>query len=271
MFFYYFGIHFFVYGFLGWCVEVIYASVIEKRFINRGFLNGPICPIYGVGVGLVTALLNRYQSNIFVLYLTSVIMVSVLEWLTGYILERVFHSKWWDYSQRPLNINGYVCLLFSLIWGVACVFIVKVFHPLLDKGIRHLPMTLGIVLLSVFGMAMLVDLYVTATEIFSVNRRLESMEKIASELHEISEIIGGNLFKGVVEAMEIQAGAKEKLARYEEKVDFKERFEKLKREYETLASKRTVIYKRLVYAFPKMRLKKYQNAWEELRKRWRIR
>ena len=72
-------------------------------------------------------------------YTGSAILVTAIEWLTGFILEKVFHNKWWDYSNMPLNLNGYVCLLFSLIWGVFCVFIVDVFHPLIDTLLSHIP------------------------------------------------------------------------------------------------------------------------------------
>ena len=121
---------FFLYGFLGWCAEVAFAAVRYKKFVNRGFLNGPICPIYGVGVMLVVELLDPYRDNLVLLYILSAVLVTVLEWVTGFLLEKIFHHKWWDYSNMPLNLNGYVCLLFSLIWGVACVVIVYFIHPL---------------------------------------------------------------------------------------------------------------------------------------------
>ena len=118
---------FFIYAFLGWCTEVAFAAFKEHRFVNRGFLNGPICPVYGFGVVAVIHFLTPLRSNLLLLYLGSAILVTAIEWLTGFILEKVFHNKWWDYSNMPLNLNGYVCLLFSLIWGVFCVFIVDVF------------------------------------------------------------------------------------------------------------------------------------------------
>ena len=111
---------FFVYGFLGWCTEVAFAAFKERRFVNRGFLNGPICPIYGVGVTMVIWCLDPVRENLLILYVASVILVTVLEGLTGYAMDKIFHNKWWDYSNMPMNIGGYVCVLFSLIWGVAC-------------------------------------------------------------------------------------------------------------------------------------------------------
>ena len=115
--FYYFVQFFFIYGFLGWCTEVAFAAWKERTFVNRGFLNGPICPIYGFGVCSVVYLLKPFESNFILLYISSVILVSALEWLTGFLLEKLFHHKWWDYSNEPFNIKGYICLRFSINLG----------------------------------------------------------------------------------------------------------------------------------------------------------
>lgn len=115
---YFLILYFFTYGFLGWCTEVAFASVKEGRFVNRGFLNGPICPIYGVGVSAVIFLLEPCQDWLPVLYIASVVLVTLIEGLTGYAMDKIFHHKWWDYSDQPLNIGGYVCLIFSLVWEI---------------------------------------------------------------------------------------------------------------------------------------------------------
>ena len=90
---------FFIYGFLGWCSEVAFAAFKQHSFVNRGFLNGPICPIYGIGVTVVVASLQPYVGNLILLYITSTILVTFLEWLTGFLLEKMFHHRWWDYSE----------------------------------------------------------------------------------------------------------------------------------------------------------------------------
>ena len=112
---YYSILYFFVYGFLGWCTEVIFAAFKQHRFVNRGFLNGPICPIYGVGVTLVIACLEAFQSNLLLLYISSVILVTVLEGVTGWAMDKLFHNKWWDYSKLPFNIGGR-CMRFHRIF-----------------------------------------------------------------------------------------------------------------------------------------------------------
>ena len=121
---------FIIYAFIGWCTEVSYAALDTGKFVNRGFLNGPYCPIYGCGVVIVVAILTPLKENLLILFAGSFLLTSVLEYITGYILEKVFHNKWWDYSDKPFNIKGYVCLKFSIYWGLACTFIMDIIHPI---------------------------------------------------------------------------------------------------------------------------------------------
>lgn len=251
---YYFALSFFVYGFLGWCTEVAYAAAKQGKFVNRGFLNGPICPVYGIGVGVVVQFLTPVENNLVLLYISSTILVTVIEGLTGFLLEKIFHNKWWDYSEQPLNIGGYVCVLFSLIWGVFCVLIVKVIHPLIDKVLTMIPFVLGIVVMVCLAAGLLADLYVTASGILKMNRRLEAMEKIAAELKELSDKVGENIYENVMEGMEFR----------EEK---KARMEELKAKYEEMAENRTKVGERLVKAFPKMQAGQHKEIFEELRER----
>ena len=207
---YFLALYFFVYGFLGWCTEVAFAGFKERHFVNRGFLNGPICPIYGAGVSLVILFLTPLQDHLLLLYIASVLLVTLLEGLTGWAMDKIFHNKWWDYSNMPFNIGGYVCLLFSLIWGVACVAIMEFIHPLIHKLLTFLPRPLGIGLIVIFTIILFADLYVTASEIFKFNRKLEAMEKIAQELHEISDQIGSDIYEKTVLAMKTASDIKEK-------------------------------------------------------------
>ena len=208
---YYLMLYFFVYGFLGWCTEVAYATTKQKKFVNRGFLNGPICPIYGVGVTVVVYFLTPYKENLLLLYIMSTVLVTVLEGITGYLMDKIFHHKWWDYTDQPLNIGGYVCLIFSLVWGVACVIIVRVIHPVIHKVLTFIPHTFGIVLLVIFEICILVDLYVTATGILKLNHQLEAMAKIAAELHEISDKLGENIHEGMMDTIEATEEGRRKL------------------------------------------------------------
>ena len=135
---------FVIYAFIGWCTEVAYAATEKGVFVNRGFLNGPYCPIYGCGVLIVVAVLTPLKHNLIILFLGSFLMTSLLEFFTGFILEKAFHNKWWDYSDKPFNIKGYVCLKFSILWGLACSFIMLVLHPIIYRFIKTIPHMLGV-------------------------------------------------------------------------------------------------------------------------------
>ena len=283
---YYLILYFFVYGFLGWCTEVAFAACKERKFVNRGFLNGPICPIYGIGVGIVVQFLTPYKENLVLLYIASVVMVTALEWVTGFILEKIFHNKWWDYSKMPLNLNGYVCLLFSLIWGVACVLIVDFIHPLIHKVLSWIPFPVGMTLIVVLSIVMFVDLYVTASTILKMNKHLEKMKEIAADLHRISDDLGESIYQEVVEVLERKDGWKLKVQ--EASGDFKDKIQgasggvkdkiqgvsdeamekiaDLKKKYKEIGGKGTQVSRRLLKAFPRIESERYREAMEDLKK-----
>ncbi len=99
-----------IYSFLGWLMEVVNTLRVEKKFVNRGFLVGPFCPIYGFGVLLMTIMLEKYQNDIVATFIFSILICGILEYFTSFFLEKIFHARWWDYSNRKFNINGRICL-----------------------------------------------------------------------------------------------------------------------------------------------------------------
>lgn len=142
-----------------WFSGLVHRSCIcdnkAEKVREQRFLNGPICPIYGVGVTVVVYFLTPYKDNLILLYVLSTVLVTVLEGLTGYLMDKIFHHKWWDYTNQLLNIGGYVCLIFSLVWGVACVLIVRVIHPVIHKILTFIPHTLGLIMLAVLEICIL--------------------------------------------------------------------------------------------------------------------
>ena len=200
---------FFVYAFLGWCTEVSYAALRTGKFVNRGFLNGPVCPIYGCGVVVVLVGLTPLKGNFVLLFLGSVVLTSVLELVTGFVLEKLFRQRWWDYSDKPFNLGGYICLEFSIMWGFACLFVVDILHPSIEFFIRLIPHTLGWVLLGLFSAAMAVDLAATVRTIAKLNRQLDQIDQLARRLKTASNEFGENLADRVLEAAEKSADWKE--------------------------------------------------------------
>lgn len=156
-------LYFYIYSFLGWCCEVVYAYKNQIKFVNRGFLIGPICPIYGFCALSITKMLNSIESNILFLFIFASIVVSLIEYYTGYLLEKTFNKKYWDYSEDPFNIHGRICLHFSLIWGILAVFTAKIINPIITNLFSNIPLYLTIaifyILFSLFIMDILFTLY----------------------------------------------------------------------------------------------------------------
>lgn len=203
---------FFIYGFLGWCSEVGFAAIDEGRFVNRGFLNGPICPIYGVGVILIILFLTTYTRHILTLFFGSMILATALEYLTGWFLEKVFHAKWWDYTKYPFNYKGYICLEFSLLWGFAATFMVKLVHPAIVKLIHITPPVLGMFLLLLLFGLIIADLIATLASIRNLQRRLQLLTAFANEIHGVSDRMGSAI-SGTV--MDTRRKVSETIVRYD--------------------------------------------------------
>ena len=141
-----FILFFALYSFIGWVLETIFASALQRKFINRGFLIGPFTPIYGFSAILIILLLvwiSISEQNALITLiknlLLSTLMVTTLEFITGYLLEKIFHSKWWDYSDNFLNFKGYICFKYSILWGVLAFALIQIVHPFMEQFIYLLP------------------------------------------------------------------------------------------------------------------------------------
>ena len=150
VFFKYF-LAFMLYSFLGWCMEVILGLIENKKFVNRGFLIGPYCPIYGYGMLLIVFLLKNYTDSPLVLFILAMVICMVLEYLTSYFMELIFKARWWDYSNKKFNINGRICLETAIPFGVGGSVIMYLVHPfvmsIVDKFSNTVILILGIILL----------------------------------------------------------------------------------------------------------------------------
>ena len=250
---------FFVYAFLGWCTEVAFAAVNSGKFVNRGFLNGPVCPIYGVGVVAVALCLEPVRHNTALLFVGAVIVTSALEWLTGFVLEKIFHARWWDYSELPFNIGGYVCLKFSLMWGLACVLVMRTVHPTVLFLIGLVPELLLRILLAVATAALAADLTVTVLGIRRMQARLSVLTKMAADLRELSDDVGERISENVIAAVDRLEEARDD---YEERRDeLREKREEFKKQLEGLRRGEL----RMLKAFPSLRSQRYQDMLDRIR------
>lgn len=230
---------------------MIYQAIEHGKFINRGFLNGPYCPIYGFGMIIVAITLEPLKENIIILYFGSVVLATALEFITGFILEKIFHQNWWDYSDERFNIKGYICLKFSLLWGIACLIAVRLIHPFVEGFVEHMPDTLGIILISVFMTGFVSDMIITIFAIIHIKNRLKVLENISSEMKKISDYTGEKLYNHVENSKKLH-----------------EKYEEIREKYKE-AGKRKLIDRRIEHAFPKLKLdidKSFHEQLEELKK-----
>ena len=180
---------FFLYAFFGWIWEVGLNLVQKHRFVNRGFLTGPILPIYGFGAVSILLFTIQVRWSIGLIFLCGMAGATVLEYFTGWLLERLFRMRYWDYSNLPLNLNGYICLLASLCWGVFSVLLVRVVHPPLAGLIQRLGEKTTAVLAAVLVCAGIVDLVFALVEAISVRQLLEKLESSRARVTRLQRLL----------------------------------------------------------------------------------
>lgn len=175
------------YAFLGWCMEVTCKLIQYKKFINRGFLIGPYCPIYGWGALAITILLKRYMEDPLVLFVMSTIICSIIEYLTSYFMEKKYHARWWDYSNKKFNINGRICLETLIPFGILGVAIMYGTNPILFKLYNQIPQLVINILTAILFIGFIVDNIISSNIISSIN--IEGNKLIKDNTEEITEKI----------------------------------------------------------------------------------
>ncbi len=188
--------YFLIYSFLGWCLEVAFVTVQEGKFVNRGFLNGPVCPVYGFGACAVIFLLSPVGDHVFLLVLGSIIVTTLIEFVTGWLLERIFHERWWDYSDKPFNIKGYIWLGASLAWGLACFIVYHHIHPLIAQIPGWFSPVAGRVVLIILYAVLATDVVVTVMTLTKFKKREKEAQRIGNQIRAVSDAMGTPLAAG---------------------------------------------------------------------------
>ena len=173
---------FFIYSLAGWLIEIIPATIREKKFVDRGFLVGPYCPIYGCGVILITLLLQKYADDVVVIFFLSVIICGTLEYLTSYIMEKIFKARWWDYSNNKFNINGRICLETLVPFGIGGVLVLFVFNPFLEKIINLIPDLALNIVTGVLCVLFLIDCIVSFKIILNLKEMTKELKDNTAEI-----------------------------------------------------------------------------------------
>lgn len=183
----YYIVEFFFYSITGWCIESTYCSIGEKRLINRGFLTGPLCPIYGTGALVMTVLLyNPFRGQPFYTFLLGMLLCDGVEYLTSLMMETLFHARWWDYTYEFMNLHGRICLKHTIFWGIGAVGFVEVIHPHVDVLLRSVPDNI-LVYISIALLAIL------ALDVSNAVRKALDIRKLQDKLRSLTETVSGGL------------------------------------------------------------------------------
>lgn len=243
--------YFFIYAIIGWILEVSFHVISQGKFINRGFLNGPYCPIYGFGALAVVLILGDLgNSNKLYIFFMSALVASILELITGYILEKIFHKRWWDYRSNKFNLGGYICAEFSLIWGAVCYILYEAIHPMIRKAINLLPIKVIITINIIMALIFVVDLIATVITLMGLSEKFKMIEDQSKDIRKVSDGIGQKVADRTFEALD----RKKEIENSKIGKEFDQRSAEFKEFFDKFGEKR------ILRAFP--------NLSEDLEEKW---
>ncbi len=265
-------LYFSIYAFFGWVLEVLYHLLKQGEFVNRGMLNGPYCPIYALGAMGLVLFLRDSMDNFFLMFISSVFFGTVLELVGGFLIEKIFHMRFWDYSDQPFNIGGYICPIFSIAWGIVGVIFAGNIYPLIEKLVGFLPDVIVIVLSLIGGAALLIDTIITVSSMLKLKGVVEALSKEKKILREISDTLGEDITDNAIKIGEsISEGRREfknlrknmEVSREKRQREYEERLE----DFRTHVKEAAENYKGKLKAFPRLKSKQKElrEILEELR------
>ena len=219
---------FFCYSFLGWVLEVVFEAAVNRRYVDRGVLNGPLCVIYGVAGTIISVGFVELKESVFFLFLFGALVATVVEWVAGHALETLTHTRWWDYSHLPWNLDGYICLGASALWGALGVVMVLWGNPLLLLPYSLLPALVRRILLWVALGLLAVDALDTALTLLGLHARMPQVEQVGNRLaavtlrsgHWILSRTERRMQKAVPAVSIVRPAKKEKAAVFGQGADF---------------------------------------------------
>ena len=181
--------YFLIYSFLGWIMESIFRSIIERKIINTGFLKGPICPIYGFGAMIMATILSGLSNNIVLLFICAVVLLTFWEYIVGILLEKIFHTKYWDYSDHKINFQGRICLSNSIYWGILGVIFIKYIHPFMQEALGKINIDILYFVVCISSFIFVIDVVTSVIKVKNIKSALEKIEELNNEIKEkIKEI-----------------------------------------------------------------------------------
>jgi len=195
---------FLIYSFIGWSIEVIRELIRTKKFINRGFLIGPYCPIYGVGCLAIVFLLSKYEKDPLTLFTLTLILCSILEYATSYIMEKLFHTRWWDYSNRKYNLNGRICLETMIPFGLCGLLVIYILNPFFLSVLIKIPNSIKLAITIPLFLLVLLDIIISFKIITNLKGMisLENRDGTEEINKKVKEILtkGNNLYRRLLDS-----------------------------------------------------------------------
>lgn len=280
--------YFIIYSFLGWAMESAFVSFHTKKWVNRGFVNGPLCPIYGTGALLILLVLHPAAQSIPLTFLGGFLIATAVEYLIGAAMEKLFHATWWDYREKPFNIKGRVCLERSVEWGILTVFVIRVIQPAVAGFTAAIPRAWGELAATAILAYLAVDTTITVLHVLRFNEKLETLSEAHAVLREKlestklygtrQEIITHFEAMPAVEMLrewkERMAEEDEKLAelREEERLRLEYRMNEIKEKMESRVNAlhhSTLVERRLLAAYPGLRSKRFDEELKALKREWK--
>ena len=173
---------FYLYCFFGWIFESTYVSLKQKCFVNRGFLRLPMLPLYGSGAVMMLWVSLPFQDSLILTYISGVIGATALEYVTGYVMERLFKVRYWDYSNQPFNLHGYICLSSSIAWGFLTIFMTHLIHKPIARAVLAMPLYWELFFVVFVTVLFVYDSIVCTKEALAFGKSLEAMQKLRAEL-----------------------------------------------------------------------------------------
>lgn len=189
---------FFIYSIAGWIAEMIFGIMVNKRAVNRGFLIGPYCPIYGAGVISITFALAPFMDHKVIIFIMSMLICGLLEYLTSYFLEKIFHARWWDYSKQKFNINGRVCLEMLVPFGIAGYVIMYFVNPWLINLISIMPAVVEIVIAIALTAILTIDAIISMRIIFNL-KKIANLKEVSKNIKDNTEDISMRVIKIILD------------------------------------------------------------------------
>ena len=274
--------YFMIYSVIGWIIEVSFHAVTLGKVVNRGFLNGPLCPVYGSGVLMVLAVVyidgalfgfetDLQKASTFGLFIVGIVFATLIELIAGFVLDKLFHARWWDYRGMKFNLNGYICLAFSIIWGLAIAFVLRVVQPMFEAFVAWIPTVGGWIALGIMYVIFLLDITVTVLTVLKLNKNLEHLREIEASIRKLSDGMSEVIGEGTLKTMEKLEEGQQKAEQHKENIieSVGHTKEELEKKYEHL--RKSLMYHRLfgmgriIRALARKGSMKYQDILDKLR------